>query len=658
MTTGAAAPSPILQFWLNNGQLAAGGSVLTQVGGSNAATYQDVGLTTPLPNPIPLNSRGEVSNASGASCQLFLPQNTVYTFTLFDANGNQIWQATYVNGILATLTQTAVGAALYPPTPQEIAFGSTIASIFYPPGNVLRYGADPTGQADSTAAFNQATFATSAYVTLPLTQPNQLQDIYVPPGTYNLLGTVYVRKGQRLHGAFSGTYIVANNSGTTPTFQMGWGNLTVGGPTVDPGGQPVSISDLFILGGPSSGTNDGTVVFNGIAGGFIDNLFLSGPGIGLGFYGSGDIEVSNVLIEIAQIGIAFNVNGNVHLTNVEFFNCHFDVSFSGVCTDIQFTGFHSEFNQTDSILLSTGSTVFGLQIDNAKWIYNVQYGVVGTTPSPNPTILNQSTNSDIQISNFRVNNSPGYFYANGTGTGCVSRFSNGVIDGQRSFNSYAQSTTALGFSIANERVTLNNVTQKNLPGNGIPCVLAGNATPTILELRDCEWYSNNASFSLLNITSGLTTSIFRAFDCIGDKLQVLCNAQATVPMVIRRCTDWFGAIGTSGAAHFVTFPYQFSNVWQISVSMNQASGGSANYRKATVINLEKDNDFSGTAKSFLTANVLVQGAANLNGLLNITPEFTAVGGGNNIASSNAGVICVSWPLANVSNETVDVQQIL
>src|SRR5262245_60143618 len=102
MTTGVASPAPILQFTLNNGQLAVNGSILTQIGGVNAATYSDIGLTVVLPNPIPLNSRGEISDASGNSKQLFLTPNTVYTFTLFDGpngTGNQIWQATYINGV-------------------------------------------------------------------------------------------------------------------------------------------------------------------------------------------------------------------------------------------------------------------------------------------------------------------------------------------------------------------------------------------------------------------------------------------------------------------------------------------------------------------------------------------------------------------------------
>jgi hypothetical protein len=159
MTIGVACPNPILQFWLNNGQLAAGGSVLTQIASTNAPTYQDSALLSPLPNPIPLNSRGEISNASGTSCQLFLPANTVYVFTLFDANGNQIWQAPYVNGVQSLLSQSIIGQTLYPQTAAEIAVGVTPTNYGYPADPYVdprRYGADPTGVVISTVAVQAA----------------------------------------------------------------------------------------------------------------------------------------------------------------------------------------------------------------------------------------------------------------------------------------------------------------------------------------------------------------------------------------------------------------------------------------------------------------------------------------------------------------------
>jgi hypothetical protein len=139
MSTGIACPAVFLQVFLNNGQFASGGSVLTQIGGVNAATYQDVGLTTPLPNPIPLNSRGEVSNAAGQTCQLFLTPNVVYVFTFFDANGNSFNTASYVNG--SQLTAAAIGALLYPQTAAELAASVTPTNYTYPFGYLRRYGA-------------------------------------------------------------------------------------------------------------------------------------------------------------------------------------------------------------------------------------------------------------------------------------------------------------------------------------------------------------------------------------------------------------------------------------------------------------------------------------------------------------------------------------
>lgn len=177
--TGVASPVPILQFFNNLGQPNVGGTILTQVGGVNMTTYQDVGQTIPLPNPIPLNSRGEVSNASGLSCQLFLIPNVAYTFTFFDALGNQLNQAPYVNGI--QLTQAILGGLLYPQTTAELAASITPTNFFYPTLNILRYGGDNTGTTDNAAAF-QALFKVmlqlgGAAVTLP-------------PGKYNLASSV------------------------------------------------------------------------------------------------------------------------------------------------------------------------------------------------------------------------------------------------------------------------------------------------------------------------------------------------------------------------------------------------------------------------------------------------------------------------------------
>lgn len=90
-TNVALSPTPILQFLNNAGLMNAGGSLLTQVGGVNYPTWQDAAGSIPLPNPIPLNSRGEISNTSGVSVPLYLAAGVNYAATLYDAGGNQIW---------------------------------------------------------------------------------------------------------------------------------------------------------------------------------------------------------------------------------------------------------------------------------------------------------------------------------------------------------------------------------------------------------------------------------------------------------------------------------------------------------------------------------------------------------------------------------------
>lgn len=231
MATGVICAPPILQFTLNNGQLAAGGSVLTQVGGINAATFQDVGLTTPLPNPINLNSRGEIANAAGASCQLFLTPNTVYTFTLFDGpngTGNQVWLATYVNGVQVSLTQAAIGLALYPQTSAESAAGVTPTNYAYPPGDVRRYGGDPLGVIPADTAWTSNVAQAG--------KPGGSE--MVGPGSYLLsTGIVIAADGVKLRTTGMGPTTFKANANNIILLKIASSYCTIGSFNVDANGR-------------------------------------------------------------------------------------------------------------------------------------------------------------------------------------------------------------------------------------------------------------------------------------------------------------------------------------------------------------------------------------------------------------------------------------
>lgn len=163
-------PPTILQFFDNRGNPAAGGTVLTQVSGVNYATYQDSGGVTALPNPIPLNSRGEISNSSGVSCQLFLVQGQVYTFTLYDSAGNQLNQATSVEAVSLLLQLGAVGGA------GLVGYGYTTSYSAATVGLKLQqslsvtdspYSAVADGTTDDTTAVQNALNSGALLVTIP-----------------------------------------------------------------------------------------------------------------------------------------------------------------------------------------------------------------------------------------------------------------------------------------------------------------------------------------------------------------------------------------------------------------------------------------------------------------------------------------------------------
>jgi hypothetical protein len=216
MTTVALTQDPILQFFsTSTGAPLAGGTLLTQVGGVNYPTYSDAAGTVPLPNPIVLNSRGEVATNAGDSTPLYTVPNVAYTYTLSDSLGNVIWTAPNITtapsaAILAVLTQQVLGGILWPRTAAEITAGVTPTNYAYMEGNVLRYGADSTNVASSVTSFANAALVTKS--------------VFVPPGSYKFPSGITLRADTTLYGlnpentflnytGGAGTFITLTNGG-------------------------------------------------------------------------------------------------------------------------------------------------------------------------------------------------------------------------------------------------------------------------------------------------------------------------------------------------------------------------------------------------------------------------------------------------------------
>jgi len=181
--SGILAPWPVFQAFANNGQFLAGGFLYSYQAGTTIPqpTYTDSTLATPNTNPIQLDARG--------SAVVFLNPAFSYKLNITDSAGNPIagWPVDNVNtaaavGVTSSLipsinnvytlgNSTSSWANLYlgpnslpayntasgiigatQQTPAETLAGVLPTNFSYPPGDVRRYGADPTGTNDSTAA--------------------------------------------------------------------------------------------------------------------------------------------------------------------------------------------------------------------------------------------------------------------------------------------------------------------------------------------------------------------------------------------------------------------------------------------------------------------------------------------------------------------------
>lgn len=149
------APAPVFQGSGFGGLPLPFGQLFTYIAGTTTpqATYVDSTQTTQNLNPVILNASGQAS--------VWLVIGQTYKLVLQDSFGNTVWTQDQVAGginltsLLAILTQTVLGGILYPPTAQEA--GLTLVNLWYPPGNVLRYGTNSMpGTTDMSLAIQNA----------------------------------------------------------------------------------------------------------------------------------------------------------------------------------------------------------------------------------------------------------------------------------------------------------------------------------------------------------------------------------------------------------------------------------------------------------------------------------------------------------------------
>lgn len=285
----------------------AGGQLFSYAAGTTTPqpTYTDSTGSTPNANPVILNARGEAP--------VWLNPDLTYKFVLADQFGNQLWTADNVpGGYLPGLTLDAsiIGQFLWPRTPAEVQAGVTPSNYGYPSGNVLRYGADPTGASDSTIAFVAASNVVSQQLGA---QEIKSGVVYIPVGLYTFStaltfpnGTILQGEGcfntcvSPTFGPQGGTILqFANNvAGAAITMGDGTANLTASV-------RNLSISRAAAAGAPPAAT------------------------IGLLINGGFNVVIDTVLSYNHDIGIQFNNTDGVHGSQASVIN--FYTGYIGTC---------------------------------------------------------------------------------------------------------------------------------------------------------------------------------------------------------------------------------------------------------------------------------------------------------------------------------------
>lgn len=301
--TAQLSPNPIFRSWDNLGFPLVGGKLNTYAAGTTnpQATYTDSTQTTPNTNPVILNFRGEA--------QVWLDPTLTYKFVLTDAFNNLIWTVDNIQGPLLII---------YPIVPAETNASVIPTNYNYPPGNVLRYGADPSGVTDSTTAIQSA-----LRVGLPVHFPANAAGGFAIYQVTNALNCTV--KGQMIYG--DGRFVSIVHC--PPSFNLSATGLFV----ISPGEEGPEIRDLWIDADQSGVKNVGTranliaypwAIYGGAAGRWsVRNVRITGFPQGLFIRNLGGSSVGGILVDTLEMGsytMGIDIDGG--LDTIRILNWH------------------------------------------------------------------------------------------------------------------------------------------------------------------------------------------------------------------------------------------------------------------------------------------------------------------------------------------------
>jgi hypothetical protein len=198
-------PYPFLFFMNpnNSGSPAAGFQLFTYIAGTSTkqTTWTDSTQLVSNTNPIVLDANG--------AAYVWLDPTLIYKYVLAPPNDTDPPTSPLrsIDNLEGPITNRVFGqfSIIYPQTAAEIAASITPVSIQFPPGDIRRYGADPTGGAASDTAILNALLSNA--------------EVFIPPGQFLANNQVIVPTGKTIYGVGrEGT--TWTNAGTSSAFKL------------------------------------------------------------------------------------------------------------------------------------------------------------------------------------------------------------------------------------------------------------------------------------------------------------------------------------------------------------------------------------------------------------------------------------------------------
>lgn len=373
--------------------------------------------------------------------------------------------------------------------------------------NVLDYGADRTGVADCTAAFQAAFDAAAAASEAAGGGASSNASVYVPAGAYYIAGTVTCDKRIGFFGDSVNTVIGGTAPGGASPSTCGF-RFTAPATT----GIAPHIHHLTFF-----GFQNAPCVEIQTSGAVVENCFFSSSGEGIrlaptsGGSPASDVVISNIIFDQNLTDILFGSVANVVVSNcISFlaFNAFYFSATGAGNSDIQINNCQFNYSRASSVLCNDVNGNKNIQFADCSFMLNQQFSsFVGFV------YIGSSTGSAeffFKSCNFRNWKD----YAVRLLSANIYSFDSCVFDANKTSSAYAQSAASRGIQFVDCSIapTIKNCEFRNIQQFGLEI------TTSTVSVVGC-YFINTAN----QITSDLASTVYRS-NLVEDDGSVTSNA--------------------------------------------------------------------------------------------------------------------------------------